>query len=171
MLTNSSRGTTTVAKGELTVALVESGAYLSTVREEPNLKDFYAEITANTSLCSDFDEYGMLIRVASPADFYRFSLSCNGHVRVDRISGGIASSPQPWMYSSAVPSAAPSISRLGVWAVGKELRFFVDNFHQFTVEDPLIPNGALGVFARSAGERAVTVSFENLVVREVEVGP
>jgi hypothetical protein len=86
---------------------------------------------------------------------------------LDRIVGGTASSPQPWLLSGAVPPGAPSVSRLGVWALGKEMRFFINEHHQFTVEDPLVPGGNIGVFARSAGDTAVTVNFSDLVIRQI----
>jgi hypothetical protein len=103
----------------------------------------------------------------SPGDFYRFSASCDGQVRMDRVVGGTASSPQPWIPSGSVPPGAPSSSRLAVWASGKEMRFFVNNDYQFTVSDPLLPEGNLGVFARSAGQLDVTVSFTDLIVYDI----
>ncbi|RME06038.1 MAG: hypothetical protein D6803_07580, partial [Anaerolineae bacterium] len=54
--------------------------------------------------------------------------------------------------------------RLGVWALGREMRFFVDGQYQFTVRDPSIPSGAIGVFVRAAGETAVTARFYDLKV-------
>jgi hypothetical protein len=63
---------------------------------------------------------------------------------------------------------APNTARLGVWVVGKEMRFFANDLYLFTVNDSTIPAGALGVFARAAGDLAVTVNFSQLIVREVE---
>jgi len=47
------------------------------------------------------------------------------------------------------------------------MRFFVNDQYQFTVSDPLLPGGNLGVFARSGGEMDVTVSFTDLIVRDI----
>jgi hypothetical protein len=164
-------GSVALGKNELSIAISEPHAYLSSMRDQPILSDFYTEITASPTLCRGADEYGLLIRAASESDFYRFSLSCDGQVRVDRVVGGAASSPQPLVFSGAVPAGAPSISQLGVWARGKEMRFFVNDMYQFSVNDPLQLSGSLGVFARSGGEMAVTVSFSDLVVREVGANP
>ena len=162
--------TTSVALGqeEITLALNQPGGYLFTLRDEPVLRDFYLEITASPSMCTGLDEYGLLLRYNSPSDFYRFSLSCNGQTRLDRIVGGGAASPQPWMPSTSVPSAAPSSSRLGVWVVGPEMRFFINDEFQFAISDRMLARGMIGVFARSAGEMAVTVSFSDLVVRAIQ---
>lgn len=152
---------------ELSIVLSEPRAYAFSMRDQPVLSNFYAEITASPTLCQDRDEYGLLLRMTSPSDFYRFALSCDGQVRLDRLVAGQASSPQPWMQSGSVPPGAPSISRLAVWVYDKEMRFFINDTYQFTVKDPLLPSGNLGVFARSAGENAVTVSFSDLVVRNI----
>jgi hypothetical protein len=48
------------------------------------------------------------------------------------------------------------------------MRFFVNDEYQFTVSDPLLPAGSLGVFARSAGDMDVTVSFTDLIVRDIQ---
>jgi hypothetical protein len=162
-------GVGTVATGvnELTLAITTPKGYLYSYRDEPILDNFYAEITASPNICTGMDEYGILFRYNSPIDFYRFSLSCNGQARLDKLVGGTASSPQPWLKSISVPAAAPSTSRIGVWALGSELRFFVNDTFQFRVEDRILHQGLLGVFARSAGENAVTVSFSNLTIYQV----
>jgi hypothetical protein len=166
-LGRTSAGGAALGKNELTIALSEPGAYAYSVRGQPVLSDFYLEITASPTLCRGTDEYGLLLRLNSDVDFYRFSLSCDGQVRLDKLAGGAASSPQPWTLSGSVPPGAPSISRLAVWAKGREMRFFVNEEYQFTVSDPTLAEGSLGVFARSDGDNAVTVSFSDLVVREI----
>jgi hypothetical protein len=119
------------------------------------------------SLCKGEDEYGLLLRVTPALDFYRYSLTCNGQVRLDKYVNGRASSPQPLTPSGDVPLGAPSVTRLGVWAKGREMRFYLNDHYQFTVSDPTLTSGGLGVFARSAGENALTVSFSNLTVHQV----
>jgi hypothetical protein len=152
-------------KNELTIAIAQPGGYGNSVRQEPILSDFYLEITASPTLCRGSDEYGVLFRVNSSADFYRFSLSCDGRARLDKLLGGVASSPQPWMESGVIPVGAPSISRLAAWVQGSEMRFFVNDFFLFSVKDPMLPTGLIGVFARSGEDTAVTVNFSDLVVR------
>lgn len=167
LLDQNATGTAAISLNELTIAITQPKAYLFSIRPEPILGDYYTEITASPNLCTGLDEYGLLFRVRSVGDFYRYSISCNGLVRLDRVVGGTAGSPQPWITSASVPRGAPSNSRLGVWAVGQELRFFIDGEFQFSVIDPYHNSGSFGVFARSAGENAVTISFSDLVVYQV----
>jgi hypothetical protein len=166
-LGHTSSGNIALGVNELTIAIAESEAYDYSIRQEPILGDFYLEITTSPTLCRGEDQYGVLIRMSSPGDFYRFALSCDGRMRLDRIVQGTASSPQPWTTNSAVPPGAPITSRLGVWVLGDEMRFFVNDQYQFTVNDPLLTAGNLGVFARSAGETAVTVNFSDLVIHQI----
>jgi hypothetical protein len=159
--------TARLGKNELTITVTKKRVYQFSLRLEPQLTNFYLEITANPSLCRGLDEYGLLLRAASSNDYYRFSLSCDSQTRLDRIYGGQASSPQPWMLSGAVPPGGPSTSRLGVWVVGNEMRFFANDEYLFTVEDGLLSTGTVGVFARSASDEALTVNFQDLTVWEV----
>jgi hypothetical protein len=165
---NSARGSVNVEDQEITLAIKEPRAFLFSVLEEPVFGDFYVEITTQPSLCRGKDEYGLMFRATQNISYYRYSLSCDGDVRLDVVLGGSAYSPQPWQPSASVPPGAPSQSRIGVWARGSELRFFVNGEYQFTVNDQSLREGSLGVFARSAGENAVTVSFSDLVVRRVK---
>lgn len=158
--------TTSAALGqaELTLALNPPSNYLFTVRHEPMLTDFYLEIDASPSICRGLDEYGLLLRFTSAQEFYRFSLSCDGQARVDKYYQGTASSPRPWEYSGLVPPGAPSRSRLAVWAQGRELNFYANGGLIFSVSDPSITQGYMGLFVRAASGEAVTVSFSELSI-------
>lgn len=149
---------------ELTLALTQPRGYLYAVRGETQLGDFSLEITASPSICRGQDEYGLLLRVSPDLEFYRFALSCDGQVRLDKYYQGKASSPQPWIYSGQVPPGAPSQSRLGVTARGREMAFYVNGEQQFSASDPSLATGSVGVFIRAAGEESVTVSFSDLRV-------
>lgn len=149
---------------ELTLALSTPRGYLYALRKESLVADFYLEVTASPAICRGEDEYGLLLRVSPELEFYRFSLSCNGQVRLDKYFQGRASSPEPWMYSGQVPPGAPSQSRLAVAARGREMVFFINGEQQFTLSDPSLASGAFGFFIRAAGEEAMTISFSNLEI-------
>ncbi len=57
--------------------------------------------------------------------------------------------------------------RLAVWARGGELRFFVNDQFQFSINDPLLKSGNIGVFARSSGNAIESVIFSDLVIKEI----
>lgn len=158
-------GTDYIRDGRLILA-ASDGAYLLTLHGELFLSDFYAEVTARLSLCRGADEYGLLVR-AIPTSYYRFSVNCNGEIKADRITNG-GRVPLKFPYVTAdAPRGSPSEVMLAVWAVGRELRFFLNGHYQFSIEDPVFPSGSLGFFVRAAENMPITVSFTDLVIRAV----
>jgi hypothetical protein len=164
-IATSDTGSAAINRNRLTLA-VQPGYYLASMRRELPLSDFYAEITARPSLCRGEDNYGLVVRGVG-SSFYRFVLACNGQIRAERITGGTRLPLQEPVPSGDAPGA-PGEVRIGIWAVGSEIRLFLNERYQFRVVDPSFPSGALGVFVRSTGETPVTVTFSDLAVYEVD---
>ncbi len=160
----SDNGSASIGRHLLTLA-VQPGYYLSSMRREAPLSDFYAEITASPSLCRGDDNYGMIVRGVG-SSFYRFVLTCNHQVRVERVNGGTKLPLQQPVATGDAPGA-PGEVRIGIWAVGSEMRIFLNGRYQFSVTDPSFPTGALGVYVRSTGDTPVTVTFSDLKVYDV----
>ena len=160
-------GSIALGKNEITLAVKRENGYLFSIRQDIILDNYYAEITASPSICRGEDEYGLLIRVSPSLDFLRFSFTCNGQTRVDRIIQGQASSPQPPNFCGAVPPGAPSSVRMGILAKDKEILFYADGKFLFNVRDPNLLRGNIGVFARSSTAEPVTVNFSELKVYEI----
>ena len=51
--------------------------------------------------------------------------------------GGVAYPLLDWLSSNDAPIGAPAQVKLGVWAVGREMRFFLNDHYQFSVLDPV----------------------------------
>ena len=166
-LPQSERGQVNIGNGEINVVIVEPGSYFASTREKPDLGDFYAEITANPVLCSSRDEYGFLFRVYGADQYYRFALSCSGEVRLDKIISGSSVVLYPWTRSASVPVGAPSVSKMEILAVNDEIHLYINGDPQFSVDNQEKLVGSFGVYARSVGDTALTVSFSDLVIREV----
>jgi hypothetical protein len=166
-LPQTERGQINIGNGEINIIINEPGTYFAGTREKPDLGDFYAEITANPVLCSSRDEYGFLFSVIGSGQYYRFALSCSGEVRLDRYVSGVATILYPWTRSASVPVGAPSVTKLAVLVVNDEIHIYINGISQFSTEVQQRAYGSFGVFARSVGDTALTVSFSNLIVREV----
>jgi hypothetical protein len=164
-IATSDNGSASIHRNRLTLA-VQPGYYLASMRRELPLSDFYAEITARPSLCRGDDNYGLVVRGVG-SSFYRFVLACNGMIRAERIAGGTRSPLQEPVPSGDAPGA-PGEVRMGIWAVGSEMRLFLNGRYQFSVVEPSFPTGALGVFVRSTGDTPVTITFSDLAVYEVD---
>lgn len=167
LIPQTSRGEINLDRSRMNVVIREPNTYLAAVMGTPKFDDFFAEITVSPNLCQGKDEYGVLFRAAGNSSYYRYSLSCDGELRLDRVQGGEVAALQPWTSSASVPPAAPSESRLGILAESESLSFFINDVFQFSVVDSGIREGSMGIFARSVDGQAVTVSFSSLIVREV----
>lgn len=158
---------TVVSEGTIHLSLNQSRSYLLPTRNAPVLEDFYAEITASPALCHGEDEYGLIVR-ANDGDHYRFAISCDGRAKVDRYLNGSLSRQAGWVSDRIIPSVIPASSRLGVWASGGQLRFFINDFYLFSVNDTQIFLGTLGVYAHTSGDSDVSVSFSGLKVWDLQ---
>ncbi len=164
----SDNGSAVINHNRLTLA-VQPDYYLSSMRRQMPLSDFYAEITASPSMCRGEDNYGIIVRGIG-SYFYRFILTCNREIRVERINGGtklLIHEPVP----SGDAPGAPGKVQIGIWAVGSEMRLFLNGRYQFSVTDPSFPSGAFGVYVRSTGDTPVTVIFSDLKVYDVDYSP
>ena len=162
----SNEGSAAISRNRLSLA-VQPGIYLLSQRHDLVLGNFYAEITARPSLCRGGDSYGIIVRSAGRS-YYRFALSCNGLVRAERVNTrGIISLHEP-VPSGDVPLGAPGEVTIGVWAVGSELRIFLNGRYQFGFTDTSYSSGAIAVFALSEGIDPVSVTFSDLKVYEVD---
>jgi hypothetical protein len=141
------------------------------LRNQPVLGDFYAQAQVDVSLCSGQDQYGMIFRAAPGGNYYRFSVNCSGQVRPERSRNDSRLPLQDWRTTGDAPVGAPAEITIGVWAVGNELRFFLNDHYQFTLHDPVFSRGTLGFFAYASGNSPVTVSFSELAVYAVSYLP
>ena len=159
-----------VASGnnELTVTIAKPGGYIYTLRDAPMLGDFYLEINSQTSLCRDEDSYGLIFRAKSSREYYRFVISCAGLTWLEREGGGYTINLSKKEPSGQIQPGPQNMSRIGMMARGKEFRFFINGVFQYSVSDPSYTSGMFGVFARSGGDTAVTVSYKNLVVNALK---
>jgi hypothetical protein len=156
-----------IAEKALTIATQPGIAPVASFRQGQIFGNMYAEITARPSLCRDADDYGLAFRAPNNIAYYRFAVACNGTAGAQRFSLGAARILHPAILSADVPTGAPGEVRLGVWAVGSEFRFFLNDRYQFTATDSSYASGAIGVFAHAGGDSPVTVTFADLVVYAV----
>jgi hypothetical protein len=165
---SSAEASAILANNRLVLSITVPGPLsIASRRDQPSAGDFYADATANLSLCSSNDQYGMLFRASSSGDYYRFVLNCSGQERLERVRGGVTYPLLGWLSSNDVPVGAPAQIKLGVWAVGREMRLFLNDIYQFSMVDPVFSVGTFGFFAYANGKSPVTISFSDLSVYSV----
>ena len=164
-IAKSDQGSASMDGNHLTLA-AQPAVYMISIRHNLALGNFYAEITASPNLCRGNDAYGFLVRANSVA-YYQFGLSCNGYANAERRSVGTRAILHRPVPSGDVPSGVPGKVRIGVWAVGTEMRLFLNGRYQFSINDSNYSVGTVGVFAHSDGNTPVTVNFSDLVIQDV----
>ena len=161
-------GKITFSEDHLTLAVNQPPGMIYAIRETPILIDFYAEITADINFCQTGDEYGLMVRVDnSRLDHFRFAISCDGQAKIVQVHGSSGVVLEPLLRDPAIPNGFPGQTRLGVWASGEEIRFFVNGKYLFSIVDRIIGQGALGVYVRTTGEDPISVNFSELVINEL----
>lgn len=164
----SEQASAAISRNRLTL-VAEPGVYLASMNRKETFGDFYAEITARPSLCRGESSYGIIVR-ASGSSFYRFTLNCNALISAERVRNNVRLVMQPPIPSADAPPGAPGEVRIGIWAVGTEMRLFLNGRFQFSISDPTSPTGALGVFVRG-GDAPASVTFSELSVYDVNYIP
>ncbi|HEX8993006.1 MAG TPA: hypothetical protein VF784_15095 [Anaerolineales bacterium] len=159
-----------VSRHHLTLA-AQPGVNAFRLRQGPTLTSFFAEITAEPSLCRDGDQYGLLFRAPSASGYYAYAVACNGTSLAGRMRLGRWFPLHDPVRSADVPLGAPGQVRLGVWASGTEMHFFLNGHYQFGISDPTLKSGAIGVFAQAVAGTPVTVTFSDLSIYDVTYVP
>lgn len=137
---------------------------LSPVEAQTN---FYLEVHARAEVCSDEDEFGLMYRVNSSGEHYRFTLTCEGNSRVIRAFQGAEIALIPTTRTNAIFPGVLVDNRLGVLSEDNQFRFFVNGIEVFTAVDNQLPVGMLGLIVRSRRDGQITVSFDDFTVRSL----
>jgi len=165
---NSESASAAVTRNQLVLSISGPGPLsIASLRSQPETGDFYAEAMVDISLCSGKDQYGMLFRASGSANYYRFAINCSGQLRLERLRAGETYPLNDWLSSGDAPFGAPALVKIGVWAVGREMRVFLNDHYQVSVLDPVFSSGTIGFFVFASGQNPVTISFSNLSVYSV----
>ncbi len=112
----------------------------------------------------DDNEYGVLVRMRDPSNFYRFSISGDGYFQVTRFVDGVEEPVgSGWTRSDAIHQGEAT-NLIEVVADGSRLILRVNGQELTRVEDTHFSHGDIGLFAGTFYEGGVEVHFDNLHV-------
>lgn len=134
--------------------------------------DQQIRVSAHTNTCADADEYALLFRGNSNADFtefnfYAFKLRCNGQARLERLQGPNTSVIVDWTASPAINSGANADNTLIVWAHQDQMRFYVNDQYLFSAQDAALTQGFYGFYLQDRTNGTMSVSWKSLEVRSI----
>lgn len=160
-------GAVSLFEGRLVISVNTPGTTIIAESPGPNLRDFYAEVNLKSNICSNADEYGLIFRKTPELDHYRFTITCDGGARFSRVVNGTEMGIVPITETFSVFPGSPAENSLAVWVEGDQFRFFINDLQVFEAKDPIIPTGGLGLLVRSRQGGQTTISFEDLLAREI----
>lgn len=153
----------TVEEGVLRISILAPNQ-LAWASAGKDLWNFHLTVEASQVAGPDDNEYGVLLRMQDPRNFYAFSVSGDGYFLVSRFVDGVR---QPlgadWTPSDAVhPGIGTNV--LEVVVQGNQMTFIVNGRQLAWVEDDRFSHGDVGLYAGSFYEGGVEVRFDNLRV-------
>ena len=153
-----------ISNDQITLSIPDGseGATITAFLEGFQGSDYFSRATVRLSLCKGRDQVGILFRATSLLDFYRFSITCSGETRLERVVDGQPFVIRDWAFSPDAPLGAPGEVTLGVSASGQDLKFFLDDRFQFAIQDGIFSEGGLGLYLRASSDSPVTVNVTDL---------
>lgn len=157
-------GTVAYETNALSLALPAGKAPLVSISDHILPGEFYLELTFDTLMCSDEDQYGLILWRNSTSGTFRIWFNCRGEVMVDRQLNASIGRLLNWQKARKLQPGAPASNRIAVWAEDGQLRVFANGIEQFSLQTHSDLSGALGVVAQGSGSNAATFSISNLVI-------
>ena len=113
----------------------------------PPLKDFYLELLFQTTEpCTGLDRYGVIFRAPDPNQGYVFGFSCDGRYRFYKWDGKNYQAIQEWKNSPLIKTGPNQSNRLGVYAVGNDLKLYANGQLLAEYRDDSFQEGRFGIF-------------------------
>ncbi len=159
-----SAGTAAYEPNSLSLALPAGRTPLVSISDHVLPGSFYLELTMDVLMCSDADQYGLILWRNSTSGTFRIWFNCQGEVMADRQLSASIGRLLNWQTARKLQPGAPASNRIAVWAEAGQLRVFANGVEQYSLQTRSDLSGALGVIAQGAGSNAATFSISNLVI-------
>jgi len=170
-LDQSDFGGSCLVNGRLSLAVRQPNAFYFLRSPAPAMSDFFLKVSVRSELCSDSDEFGVMYRVNTLNEHYRFALTCDGAARVSRVLEGGENALVPITQTYAIFPGILVDNHISVWASGNIFRFYINDMEVFSVRDNALQTGGLALFVRSRRGGQTTVSFDNLTLHSILLTP
>lgn len=163
---------------ELARALVEDGRLQIEIDEvqtihfatlaEPKFEDFTLSVDVNFIEGDLENSAGVLFRMVSPQQFYRFDITGSGLYIVERHNddGSWTRFTEQWTATSALKSGLQQINRLKIVADGPNFSFYANDQLLLQTSDDQYPGGQIALDGGTFGQAGLKVSFDNLDVKK-----
>lgn len=129
-----------------------------------DLGDFHLSVEATQVAGPDDNEYGVLVRMQDPSNFYRFSISGDGYFLVSKfVEGQEVLMGSDWTPSEAI-HRGNATNVLEVICQGEHFTFLVNGEELAQGEDFQFSHGDIALYAGTFYEGGVEIHFDHLKV-------
>lgn len=160
-------GMTAVLSERMLIEISAHDTIQYTTLREQTFSDFILEVEVTQLAGSLESTYGIMFRMQSPLEFYRFDITGNGHFTVGRhnANGAWTHFVEDWPLSGFLRQGYNQTNLLRVLADGETIAVYANGelLHQFS--DPGYPEGNIALAGGTFGQPGLSVSFDNLVIQ------
>jgi hypothetical protein len=157
---------TTIQDERLIITVNQANTLQYANLSEPLFDDFILEVDATQLVGEPENSFGVLFRVQSPGEFYRFDITGDGRYTVERrnLDGSWTRLTDDWAKSTAIRGGLNATNRLRIVAEGPQLTFFANDELLQTFTDNAYREGNIALDAATFGHVPLSVAFDNVVV-------
>ena len=132
---------------------------------EPIFNNFTLEADAVQVTGSPESSYGVLFRMSSPSEFYRFAIRGDGLYMIERHDpDGWTRFMKDWEPTNAIHQGAGQNNHLKVIAEGDTFSFYVNDIVVAQISDGRYAQGNIALDAGTFGQTNLQVAFDNVLV-------
>jgi hypothetical protein len=164
-------GGASLVAGRYSLAVREPHATFIAQAPFEEVDDFILEVKLRLEVCGEGDEYGVMFRMNTAREHFRFALNCEGAARVSRF---LETGEAPLLPITQTYATLPGTlvdNRLTIIADGPNLRFFINDIEVFSTRDQALKSGTFGLFVRSRKSGQTSVSFDDFAIYALRSEP
>lgn len=161
-------GSTIIQDGRMMIDVSQPNSMQYSMLQEPTFSDFDLVLDAELMAGERDATYGVLFRMASQEEFYRFELTGDGRYIIERHDAGGTWKRlvDGWQRSDAIATGPGTMNQLRVLAVGPAMTFYVNDSLLEEIQDSRYAAGNLAVDAGTFSDQRTIAAFDNFFVRE-----
>ena len=166
MLESDEVGPSVIVPEQLVIELNAPNLVQYSKLAEPTFSDFTLEVDARLDGGSPASTYGVIFRMQSPDEFYRFEITGDGMYIVERhdADGTWVRHTEDWLDTVAINKGIGATNHLRVAADGERIAVSVNNVLLEEVIDGTYSSGNIALDAGTFDGAGASVSFDNLIV-------
>lgn len=163
-------GETAVANSQLLITVNAANTIQYATLQEPEFSNFTLETDVRQLSGSPESSFGVLFRMRSPQEFYRFDITGEGTYMLEKhtADGRWTRFIDDWRASDALNPGLNALNTLKIDARGPIITIYVNDVQLEQVNDSSFASGLIALDAGTFGQPALEVGFDNVVVMPVE---